>query len=350
VKAFWRGAFVLATASATLLGAKGASAHAARVVLVSPKSPDPTITEALNRIRGELAAEGFDVVVVDAFQEADLESTFGNTDADSGSLAAIGLSVDEGTHIAELRVVDHATNKTVLRRTPVIDAKTPHAAEVLSIRAVELLRASLLELVLERPAASEQTPRASPEVRQAADWAARKLPAEREPQWGFEAGVGVLADFGGVPPALVGVLRVRRILVGPLSLRVTAAGLGTTAHVDAQAGTASMTQGLGLVEAVLALWPKSMVHPVVSLGAGALYAGVQGQADWPYLGRSSSEWALAFDAGMGADIRMGRHFAISCEAHLFVARPYPVVEILGSDAARSGEPSVLGSLSVVGWL
>jgi hypothetical protein len=350
VKAFWRRAFVLATATATLLGSRGASAHGARVVLVSSKSPDPTITEALNRIRGELAAEGFDVVVVDASRETDLESTFGDAAADSGSLATIGLSVDEGTHIAELRVVDRATNKTVLRRAPVIDAKTPHAAEVLSIRAVELLRASLLELVLERSPASEHAPQASAEVRQAADWAARKLPAEREPQWGFETGVGFLADFGGVPAALVGVVRVRRILVAPLSLRVTAAGLGTTAHVDAPAGTASMTQGLGLVEVVLGLWPKSMVHPVVSLGAGALYAGVQGQADWPYLGRSSSEWAAAMDAGMGVDIRMGRHFAISCEAHLFIARPYPVVEILGNEAARSGEPSVLGSLSVVGWL
>jgi hypothetical protein len=347
VKAAWRRAFVFATAASALVATGVAWASTPRVALVRPEAPDTTIAEALNRIRGELVAEGFEVVYVDTPSETDLA---GNAREDSGWLAAIALSVDEGTHVAELRVIDRLTNKTVLRRAPVIEAKTPHAAEVLAVRAVELLRASLLELVLERPAANEQAPTASSDVRQVTDWAAQKLPAEREPVWGFETGVAVLADFGGIPPAVLGVVRVRRRLVGPLSLRVTAAGLGTTAHVDAQAGSASVTQGLGLVEGVLGLWPKLVVHPVVSLGAGPLYAAVDGQANFPYLGRSSSQWALAADAGGGAEIRLGQHFDVSLEAHLFVARPYPAVEILGSDVARSGEPSVLGTLSVVGWL
>jgi hypothetical protein len=238
----------------------------------------------------------------------------------------------------------------VLRRAPVIEAKTPHVAEVLAVRAVELLRASLLELVLERPAAGEPVPTAGANVRQVTDWAARKLPAERGPVWGFETGVAVLADFGGIPPAVLGMIRFRRRLVGPLSLRVTVAGLGTSAHVDAQAGNVSVSQGLGLVEGVLGLWPQFVVHPVISLGAGTLYAAVDGQANFPYLGRSSSQWAMAADAGGGADMRLGQHFDLSLEAHLFVARPYPAVEVLGSDVARSGEPSVLGTLSVVGWL
>ena len=343
-----RRAVVYAAVTSALVWAGEAGAGTARVALVKPESSDSTIVEAVNRIRGELVAEGFEVVVVDVQPETD---PTGNAGEDrSGSVATIGLSVDEGTHIAELRVFDRLTNKTVVRRSPVLDSATPHTAEVLAVRAVELLRASLLELVMTRPSTSEPAPPPSSEVRQASRWAARTLPVETERTWGFDAGVGVLADFGGIPPALVGVVRLRREVVGPFGLRVTFAGLGTAAHVDVQEGSARVNQGLGLVEGTLALWPKFVVHPVLSLGAGPLFASVEGQASYPYLGKSSSEWALAADAGAGAAIRMGQHFDLALEGHVFVARPYPVVEILGTDAARSGQPSVLGSVSVVGWL
>jgi hypothetical protein len=317
------------------------------VALVRQDGSDPTIAEALYRIRGELVAEGFDISEADSPREQVPLS--GSAVPKSRVIATIDLSVDRGTHIAELRVVDRLTNKIVVRRTRVDDSDTPHTAELLAVRAVELLRASLLELLLEADRPAPSSP-ASVEAHHASQWAARALPAVPESDWGVEVGACVLADFGGVPPVVLGLVRVRRILFGPLSARVSMAGLGTQSRVEAAAGSASVTQNVGLIELVAAPWQSAIVHPILSIGVGTFYASVDGQANTPYAGLQSARWAAAVDGGVGAETKMGRHFALSLEAHALIAQPYPVVEFLGDDIARCGQPSVVGSLSVVGWL
>jgi len=129
----------LAIVASAFLLAASAKASSGRVSLVRSDSADPTIAEALHRIRGELVADGFDVSDVDA-----LPDPVPGAAVEAGALAAIQLSVDRGTHVAELRVVDHLTNKIVIRRTLVEESTTDHAAELLAVRAVELLRASML--------------------------------------------------------------------------------------------------------------------------------------------------------------------------------------------------------------
>jgi hypothetical protein len=139
-------------------------------------------------------------------------------------------------------------------------------------------------------------------------------------------------------------------MMGPLSVRVTVAGLGTQPRVEAPSGSASVTEDVGLLEVLLTPWRSAVVHPVVSLGAGTLYASVDGQPNPPNVGRQSARWAAAVDGGIGAETKIGRHFAVSIEAHALVAQPSPVVEFLGVHVARAGEPSILGSLSIMGWL
>jgi hypothetical protein len=353
VKGAWRGALTLAAVATA--GYPGAVlADSGRVALVRPTAPDPTIAEALNRIRGELVAEGFDVVLTDASTSTDdVLSADPQTVSGAGSVATIALSVDEGTHVAQLRVIDRLTNKVVIRRAPVGESEAPHAAEVLAVRAVELLRASLLELLVESEKPAAKGPKPAPaEVRHASRWAARALPGESELAWGVELGVGGLADFGGVPPAVLGVARLRRTLVGPLALRVTVAGLGASVRaIQSAAGSATVQQDFGLLEAVLDPWSKAPVHPVLSLGAGALYVAVDGQpSQFQYASRQPDLWAFAGDVGLGAELHVGRHFDLSLDAHALVATPYPVVEVLRSEVARTGQPAIFGSLSVVGRL
>jgi hypothetical protein len=337
----------LAMIASALGVAAPASASTGRVALVRQTQADPTMAEAIHRIRGELVADGFDVLDVEAAPELE-SSTPSGAALEPAALATIDLSADSGAHIAELRVVDQVTKKMVIRRTWVDDSQTPHAAEVLAVRAVELLRASLLELLLEADRSAPGPP--SVELRQVSQWAARGPPVRPESGWGVEVGACVLADFGGIPPAVLGLARVRRTLVGPLSVRVTVAGLGTQARVEAVAGSALVTQDVGLAELVVMPWPAGMLRPVLSLGAGAFYASVDGRANPPYAGRQSARWAGAVDGGVGAEARIGGRFALSLEAHALLVQPFPVVEVLGADVARGGQPSVLTSLSVVGWL
>ncbi len=283
-------------------------------MLVRPAEVDDTIAEALNRMRGELVAEGFDVSEVGTLPQPPPLPGGAEGPAADATLATIDLSVEEGADIVDLRVIDQLTNKTVIRRTPVERGASSHTAEVLAVRAVELLRASLLELLLEsRP--SEPAVRApNAEATHASKWAAQGLPREREPVWGVEAGATVLADFGGIPPAVLGLARLRRTVFGPLALRATVAGLGTRPRVQSgNLGSATVSQDIGLLECVASLWEGAIVHPVLSIGAGALYTSVDGHASYPYQARSgpTSAWAAAADGSVGLEVRLGRHFSFS---------------------------------------
>lgn len=354
----WRVMFSVSGLFALTAVCPAAFADSARIALVRPQVSTPAITEALTRIQGELTADGFEVVLVDSPGGLDPASTVGTDKQDLGAVASLGVFVDAGAHAAELRVMDRLTNKIVVRRTAIEAPETSRLAEVLAVRAVELLRASLLELLIEsRPPPVAGAPQPPPtEMRLASQWAAHALRQERQSTWAIEAGTAVILGFGGIGPALLGVIRICGVLVRPLSARVTIAGLGTEPRVDAPSGAASgasatVSQQLGLLEFVAGPWADALVHPVVSVGAGALNATVAGQpGSGPFVGLTSSNWSFVADAGAGLQLRLGPRFDVSFEAHAFVAQPYPVARFLDDDVSLGGRPSVLGSLTIVGWL
>jgi hypothetical protein len=346
---------VLVAAALVALTARGPAALAenARVALLRPSASTPAVTEAMTRIRGELVADGFDVIVVDS--SAGLDSVpSGAAGQDTGALATIELVVDAEGHAAELRVMDRLTNKTVIRRTTIEAPEASKFARVLAVRAVELLRASLLELLIQahpRPAVAAP-PAVVAVTGRASQWAASALDLEDESTWGVDAGTAVLVGFEGIGPALLGVIRIRRRIVRPFEVRATIAGLGTEPRVQAAQGRASVSQEVGLLEVEAGMLSRAWLHPVVSLGAGLLYMAVEGQpiAASPYLGERSSTWAFAADVGTGLELRLSDRFHLSLEGHAFVMHPYPVIRFLGDGVARTSEPSLLGTLTAVGWL
>jgi hypothetical protein len=360
VSLLWRRALAVTTFIAACSTSLAAIAASGRVVLFRPSAADPTIAEALHRIGGELVADGFEVEMVDLPPSpAGAAPLLVPDSTEPGVIATIDLTVDEGAHVAELRVVDRLTNKVVTRRAPIDEVAPSREAEVLAVRAVELLRASLMELLIEaRPAPMTPTPAPVVDKLHATTWAARGLPPGEEPAWGIEIGMAVLANVGGpsaereIPASLLAIARLRRTLLGPLAIRVTVAGLGTEPEVNQQrVGSASMSSDLALFEAVLTIWKKSPVHPMASLGIGAMYFSVNGSPGDPaYAPNSSHQLSVAADGGAGVEVRLVRQLGISFEGHAFLASPYPVVEFLGTPQAHSGIPSLVGSASLVGWL
>jgi hypothetical protein len=179
---------------------------------------------------------------------------------------------------------------------------------------------------------------------------ARSLDRERTSTWGFDAGAAGLVGFGGVNPALLGLLRVRAAIHRSLQLRATFAGLGTQPLVSSALGTARLSQNLGLIEGVVVLWPASVVHPVVSLGAGAICVSAQGQAASPYdQGVSNSAWGFVADAGTGVTLRLSRSFDLDLEVHAFLMQPTFATQFDDQSGPGLSQPSLLGTLSVVGW-
>ena len=375
-------AFVVAAAVAVVIclgvgvGPTSGVARASTVVLVRPPRPSAESAEATVRLRGELVSAGFDVRMMDAPIGADIRASLEQAAAgpdveavvailgdsgDSGgagdSSGADGTADGAARNSAELWVIDRVTGKTVVRRVP-NQAGSPHAAEALSIRALELLRASFLEVALSAERTSKAAPRQPPapvEVTRFAETAlAEAMDAGARSSWAVEVGGAVLGSLDGMPASLLPIVRVQRGLGERFVARVTLAGLGTPAHLDTPSGgTADVSQQFGIVEAAARFRVGRRIQPFASLGAGVLHVSAVGQASLPYQGLSQDRWSAVADAGAGVRLRLARRFELALEAHAQVASPYPLIRFIDTEVAREGRlarPTLLGSLTLLAWM
>jgi hypothetical protein len=325
---------------ATLLGSRQLRAESARVVLVHWHPPSAIVAEAITRIRGELVADGFEVSVVGARAGEDPASVLASADPRTTAAATLGLFLQPDARAAELWVVDRLTSKTVVRRIEMTEPPSGSAPEVLARRSVELLRASLLEILVDAREGPVSAPR-----EKASRWAARPLEPKRA-RWGAEAGVQALAGFGGVGSAVMPVVRARLALTRRLVGRLSLAGLGTRPRVDAASGSATVSQELGLLELVGELLPDAWLSPQLSLGAGVYHVGVSGTARSPYAGLRGDRLVFAADAGAGAALSITSAIALSLEGHGILIAPYPVIRFLGVETARIGNPLMSAALTL----
>jgi hypothetical protein len=326
-----------------------AAADAPQVLLIRPPGAAHAVNTALVRVEGELVADGFEVISVEAAPGTSSETAMKEAESQSTS-TTVGLFLSADGTNAELWVVDRLTNKTVVRRVATGNESENLLPEVLAVRAVELLRASLLELVLEQKAAAAARPKVSRVAAQrASDWAAQPL-RSAEATWAIETGAAVFWNPGQVEPAFVSVGRGRFAPSRNLQIRLSFIGLGTRPQVAGTGGSASIAQWCGLAEVLYAPLPNLIVKPVLSLGAGTFHSSVTGQASFPYQGVHDQQWAFAADASLGMAIRLASKLELSAEAHTLWAAPEPIVRFVSEDGPHIGHPAVIGTLSLTGWL
>jgi hypothetical protein len=323
-----------------------AEAEAPRVLLVRPPDAAKEVSAALVRVQGELVADGFEVVSLEAAPGA--TSAMAMEQAEAGwTSTTVGLFLSADGKSAELWVVDRLTNKTVVRRVATGDESESMLPEVLALKAVELLRASLLELVVERNAA--KTPKASRAAEErASDWAARPLASVHK--WAIETGAAAIWSPREVDAAFESVARGRFALHEKFHVRVSFAGLGTHPQVSGTGGSAQLDQWYALAEGLFMPLPTLVARPVVSLGVGTFHTSVKGEAAFPYNGLQTSRWAFAADVGVGLGIRLASRLELSAEGHALWLAPKQVLRFVSDDGPHVGAPSVVGSLTLVGWL
>jgi hypothetical protein len=319
-----------------------------KVILVRPPAAPAAVIEALVRLRGELVAAGFDAQVVEQALGADVRASLEKlSPASAGAataLVAVVASAEPGS--AELWVIDRVTGKTVVRRVNAGAANPPRMAEVLSVRAVELLRASFLELAIATPPGNEAPPSA-PVVER---WATATL-EQSDWTWAVEAGGGTAYAVGGPWNAILSVARIDRALGGRFCARVSFAGLGTTARVDTPQGYAAVSQTILLAEIIARFRRGSRIEPLMSLGAGALRLAADSHESAPFNAVSGARWGAAGDVGVGLRIPLRRRrFELGIEAHALFAQPYPTVQFLGKELAHAGRPSIVGSVTLLGGI
>jgi hypothetical protein len=357
-------------AFAVFVVTRSASAASALVVLIPPTNGTPGADLVLSRTRGELLADGFHVLQVDPTLESERVPTLQRVGRQAGAGVTAGLSLEGDGTTLDLYLVDLLNGRVLVQRLEERATVGGLAPEVVARHHVDRLRAHLLDFLVENlpanassavPTQASQSSARSGETAPAPGSAAPTTSsgpsdtleppaASAKPRLGIEAGIAVVGGFDGVPAAVMPLVRARYEWTRALQLRVTAAGLGTQPQVDSPSGSATIDQGLALVECLAQPWFEGKVRPSVSVGAGVYHVGVTGSGTAPNTGQANSGLAFALDGGAGVVVPLGPRVELSFEGHAIVTAPGLAVRFIDAEVARIGRPAVLGSMSLAGWI
>jgi hypothetical protein len=317
------------------------------VILLQPTDASIATRRSLARIRDELSADRFRVVWEGSDPTDDPRPVIESTGGESAPEAIVVLFGDPATGQAELRIIHRAAGRSAVRRATVIVDDPEQMPQALASRALELLRATALELSLP----SKRAPRAQEEPERSAAVPAAQRPSSGAPASevsvaSVEMGLGMWKSIEGPPPAVIPVGRLGLRLSARSQLRLSVAGLGSRPVVRNVHGTATVSQTMALVEFGLALGIHQRVQPLLSLGGGVLHVAVAGTGDTPYEGLKSQQWSAAGDAGAGLAVALGSRVALSSEIHALLAVPHPVVRFIDTKAATIGNPTLMLTLTL----
>jgi hypothetical protein len=317
---------------------------AERVIVLQPTTASPAIRRCLARIRDELSADRFQVILADSGAVGDPAAVIERAgEADDDTILALFGDPAEGQ--AELCVVQRAARRAAVRRATVVMEDPERMPEALATRALELLRATALELSLtssvDSERDSERPPRATAERE-----AAIPQPAPKAPFVLVDMGLGVWNSIDGPPAALVPIARLGLRLSERIATRISLAGLGSRPRVATTDGSATISQNMGLLEFIVLPGRDRRFHPMLSLGAGVLEVAVAGTGAGSYEGRSPQQWSAALDGGVGVAFVVGARAALVAEFHALLASPHPVVRFVDTRAATIGYPSMVFTLTL----
>jgi hypothetical protein len=315
------------------------------VILLQPAAASAAVQRSLARIRDELAADRFRVVVAESQPGADPAAAIDTAARGEAGGTVLVVFGDPATGQAELCLVRRAAGRVAVRRATVIADDPERVPEALASRALELLRATALELSIEgeRPVRVQ----AQPEPRSPVDVRARVVPAPPAPvRVTVDMGVGMWNSLDGPPAAVTPVGRVGLRLWDWAWARISVAGLGSHPRVATSTGSAVLSQTTVLLEGAALLRRDKRIRPVFSLGAGILNVAVVGTGTPPYQGREPQQWSAAFDAGVGVAVAVGARAALVTELHALLATPHPVVRFADTRAATIGYPSLMLTLAL----
>lgn len=329
----------------TVIAVAGAATAAPDIViLLQPGGASAGQRRCLTRIRQELLAGGFSVTIVDPGPETDPAALADAVQHQPHSAATIALVGDPTLGVAELWILDRTGTRAAVRRITAPAEDPEHAAEVMAIRTIEVLRASALQRLIDSSEARTPIPTCPPTLPVVA-----VLPGER-PAFAVESGLAVLDNLAGPGPALTPVARLRARLSPSWFSRLTLEGLGTRPRVRAIEGSAEISEALGLVEIGATFRRDRRLEPILTLGAGALHVASSGEGVYPFVGIAQSQWVVTADLGLGLMAVIRKGWALSFEVHALLEAPRPVVQFSGIAAGTLGRPALAAAWSVVTWL
>lgn len=345
------GAFALVLA---LVAEREARAERTRVALAEPATPDNVMAEVATRVRAELTAAGFDVVVVPLEPGADPRASVESALGEPRPIATLAIMRLENRPAVDVWVSDRITDKTLVKRLDLGQRADAEITAALAIHAVELLRASLLETRAKPIAAPNeskvQASAAPPVPKDVANWVGDAIQGEpRKPL--FEPptvaiSAAVLHSFTEVGPAAAPEVRVSIGSSNGLAGRFTFVGPAFGANVHGASGVAAVRQELAMVEIVYAP-SRRWLLPVVSAGLGGYHLHASGVTAAPNLHTEANDvWAGLADLGVGLAARLGSSAAALLEVHSFFTGPAALVGIYPETIGPGNGPTFVASLGL----
>jgi len=360
-RGWFRAALLAACLSSPALHAE----HQHRVVVIDARDTDDATTlELLARVRGELGAAGFDVVLLPVSGEIDPRVAVETMARDLLPAAVLSVRHSRGAageSVAEMWVSDRLSSRTLMQRAAFDDRETSTQTARLAVQVAELLKARLALLWVD-PGASSWTPLpARPEPAVAAP--PPVLPprpedsddASSRSRFTIGAGLGLLHNLkGGFGSAWAPLLRVG---FGPsalksslfaLELRASGAVSPDSSKLSWGPGSARIRQGFMLAEALGRFLPEASVEPVISVGNGAYVVSASGDAEPPFTTSSSTTWSGLSALGAGLWIQPSPSVAWIVEGQVLASWSKTSIAIADRTIGSVGQPMAFFSTSVVG--
>ncbi|MEP6652716.1 MAG: hypothetical protein ABJA82_05130 [Myxococcales bacterium] len=317
---------VVALAMAMVLVGGAASAQAAaEVVLLRASNGDALSRQGTTLLTAELRAMGFEVVEVDAEDAAarDLPREIERVSTRLQPVATFAFVPVVGGTTVELWLQDRLTGKLVIRRVEVTSG--PGAAADLAVKAVELLRGSLLEVKVQHHAGPDPVAPPPSDVRRFVVAADR--PNYFAERFGISAGATALRNLD-LAAAYAPLLRISWGRPTGYLFRLTATGFGSSPTLYAVEGQAQTEQTVLLGEALRVFRPGARLQPFAGLAAGVQRVHSSGtgvSSLFPNYSGTTDAAVAGLTGGLG--IRLASRLALVLDLDAFVSLPRTAVLI-----------------------
>lgn len=325
------------------------------MVVLEPESPSPQARETFGRVKAELLAAGFTVKVASRGSE-NARKVLEESMARENASAAISIESEPGSPVAEVWISDRLTSKLSIRPVDTRGASEP--PQLLAIRTIELLRASLLELRSPPPGAAMAASLPAPVDRltaqsNGAERDSRASVATEKPRslrqgFAIEAGAAGLLVVDPATPAIAPELRLSYGSPVGLGGRLTWIGPTLGPGIEGKLGRASISYELALAEIVYAPPVRGPFGFWWTAGTGALHLAARGELHDPRLERDGGSTAFAVSLGGGFAGRVTSHFAIGLEAFAVLTAPRVVIDMGDENVGSLGRPLLGATLGGLG--
>jgi hypothetical protein len=337
-----------------------------RVVLLSELGVAPTNSELVTRLRAELSAAGFEVVLLATASEgparALVESAGRELEPAAVVLVRERSAPELGGNVAELWVSDRIGHRTLMQSMMLDPREHSRDMSLLAVQTVELVKARLATLALpdrspNAPKPEDSTPESKPAPKpEEPAPVSPPSPARNSVRATLSAGIGLLQGFGGMGATWAPVghagLYLPELGESMPGLELCIRGAATAKRLELQSGpgTARASQAFGIFDVRLHLAPRSDWHPVLSLGSGVYTVGVAGEAPSPYPTYEGRSWSGLSTVGAGLWAQSTRGLAWLLDAQMLAAWEPTRVLIDGNRVGHLGAPTLFISAGVVGVL